>query len=440
MDTLLKVGFGRADITPKTSVPLDGYGNAATRFSQEQRDKLMATCIAFVDPDGNTALLFTTDALHAYQEFTEPVRRELAAEFGIPYESINIAGTHSHSCPAMLLNCPEIEEYKKVYHDGLMEAGRKAMADLAPAVCYVGTTQTERMNFNRHNKMADGSFSGDNFGRWGSGFVRHASVNDPWLQVIRYARIGAKDIILLNFQAHPCITGGILRHVCSSDMVGEVRNYLQMKTGARVAYFTGAAGNHNWRSHEPSECRTQEIMEYARLLGDYALVALRRMQQIPGTAVKTVRCDVELELDHSDDHLVPAVMPVWEEWLRCFDRDASNKKARELGLNSIYAIGYLLDRSKLPEKETVPVYAMSAGGVGFACAPYEMFGASGMYIKEQSPFPMTFVVSHCNDAKGYLATEFAFTHGCYEVDGRRYPKGTAEKLADCFVQMLEQIK
>ena len=45
----------------------------------------------------------------------------------------------------------------QLYDDGLMEAGRKAMADLAPAVCYVGATQTERMNFNRHNKMADGS-------------------------------------------------------------------------------------------------------------------------------------------------------------------------------------------------------------------------------------------------------------------------------------------
>ena len=54
--------------------------------------------------------------------------------------------------------------------------------------------------------------------------------------------------------------------------------------------------------------------------------------------------------------------------------------------------------------------------------------------------PMTFVVTHCNDSKGYLATEFAFTHGCYEVDGRRYPKGTAEKLAQNFVEMLHEME
>lgn len=439
MNTLLKVGFGKADITPKTSVPLDGYGNAADRFSKEQRDKLQATCIAFTDPEGNTALLFTVDCLQTYKAFADPVRQQLSQEYGIPFENIHVSGTHSHSCPAMLHECPEIQEYRKLYQEGLIQAAHKAMDDRAPAVCYVSATQTERMNFNRHNKMADGSFCGDNFGRW-VGYVRHASTNDPWLQVVRYARIGAKDIILLNFQAHPCITGGMKNLVCSADMIGEVRNYLQTKTGAKVAYFQGAAGNQNWRSHEPSECRTQDIMEYSKILGDYALVALQRMQQVPGTAVKTIRRDLDLELDHSDDHLVPTVMPVWNEWLQNYDRDASNKKARELGLNSIYSIWYLLERANQPERETVPLYALRVGGVGFACAPYEMFGASGMHIKEQSPFPMNFIVSHCNDSKGYLATEFAFTHGCYEVDGRRYPKGTAEKMADNFVQMLKEIQ
>lgn len=436
MDSLLKVGYGKADITPQGSVPLDGYGNAANRFSQEQRDKLFATCIAFTDPEGNTALLFTVDCLQTYHQFVDPVRKQLSQEFGIPYENINIAGTHSHSAPAMLHECPEIEAYIKLYQEGLLDAARKAMEDRAPAITYVGATQTERMNFNRHNKMADGTFAGDNFGRWGSGFVRHASTNDPWLQVVRFARIGAKDVVLINFQAHPCITGGISKYVCSADMIGEVRNYVQTMTGARVAYFQGAAGNHNWRSHEPSEPRTQEIMEYSKILGDYVLRALQRTQQVPGTAVKAVRRDLDVALDHSDDHLVETVMPIWEEWQKNFDRDASNKQARAIGLNSIYSIWYLLDRAKLPQRETVSLYAMQVGGIGFACAPYEMFGASGLYIKEQAPCPLTFIVTHCNDAKGYLATEFAFTHGCYEVDGRRYPKGTAEKFAETFLEML----
>lgn len=438
MNTLLKVGYGKADITPKTSVPLDGYGNAAFRFSKEQRDKLMATCIAFCDPNGNKAMMFTVDCLQTYAAFATPVRQQLSEEFDIPFENINIAGTHSHSAPAMWHECPEIVAYRQQYMDGLLKAGREAMADLTPAVTYVSAVQTEGMNFNRHNKMADGTFAGDNFGRF-VGYVRHASVSDPWLQVVRYARIGAKDVVLLNFQAHPCSTGGVGKYVCSSDVIGELRDYLATKTFARIACFQGAAGNHNWRSHEPSEIRTQDTKEYAKLLGDYALKALRRTQQVPGTEVKAIRRDIELEYDHSDDHLVPVVTPICQEWWENYDRDASNKQARELGLNSIYAACYLLDRAALPEKDRMPIYALKVGGLGFACAPYEMFGASGMHIKEQSPMPMTFIVTHCNDSKGYLATEFAFSHGCYEVDGRRYPKGTAEKLADTFLEMLHEM-
>ena len=88
----------------------------------------------------------------------------------------------------------------------------------------------------------------------------------------------------------------------------------------------------------------------------------------------------------------------------------------------------------------MPIYALKVGPLGFACAPYEMFGANGMFIKEWSPYAMTFVVTHCNGSKSYLASKLAFHHGCYEVDSRWYPEGTAELLADNFVDMLKELK
>ena len=86
------------------------------------------------------------------------------------------------------------------------------------------------------------------------------------------------------------------------------------------------------------------------------------------------------------------------------------------------------------------LFALKVGDLAFACAPYEMFGESGMHIKEFAPYAMTFIMSCCNDSRSYLATKLAFNHGCYEVDSRWYPVGTAEKLADEFVEMLKEIK
>ena len=54
-------GYGRADITPRFSVPLQGYGKVERRMSERILDKLYATCVAFsdgaiVDPPQEDAL------------------------------------------------------------------------------------------------------------------------------------------------------------------------------------------------------------------------------------------------------------------------------------------------------------------------------------------------------------------------------------------------
>jgi hypothetical protein len=53
--------------------------------------------------------------------------------------------------------------------------------------------------------------------------------------------------------------------------------------------------------------------------------------------------------------------------------------------------------------------------------------------------PVTFVVSCCNGAFAYLASKAAFDYGCYEKDNRKFVRGTAEKVADNFVEMLKEM-
>lgn len=442
MDTLIKVGFGRADITPETHLPLGGYGNSAHRISEEIRDSLKATCVAFTDPDNNTVLLFTTDMIRVDPTLANQVRDVLCAEFGLPRENVMLAATHTHSAPEFgEVNYPGMKEFKEKYVEGLCAAGRKAMADRLPTITYVGFAQTDRLNFIRHYKIADGTYAGANFGNWAPGVVGHASCNDPWVQVIKFDRIGAKPVLLVNFQAHPCFTGGVDKKVTSADYIGELRSYLENKTASRFAFFQGAAGNHNGISFYARETRTYDVVEYAHLLGDAVLQALEAPVQITGNKVAMVHRALDLPMDHTESaELVAKCEEINNEWLEKADRNLSNKRAREIGLNSIYAVRGVLMRQKLPESEVMDIYAFRVGELGFICAPYEMFGANGMFIKEYSPYAMTFVVSCANHAQAYLASDLAFTHGCYEVDTRRFPRGTAEKCAENFVEMLKEIK
>ena len=83
--------------------------------------------------------------------------------------------------------------------------------------------------------------------------------------------------------------------------------------------------------------------------------------------------------------------------------------------------------------------AVSFGDVGFAWAPYEMFDTNGSFIKENSPFPVTFVAECANGGNGYFPSSLAWDNAGYEVDTCKYVKGTAEELADNYVAMLDQL-
>ena len=122
--------------------------------------------------------------------------------------------------------------------------------------------------------------------------------------------------------------------------------------------------------------------------------------------------------------------------------DLSGKVAVVTGAGGVLCSNFakVLARAGAKESELMDIHAVRVGSIGFAGAPYEMFGINGQYIKERSPYAATIVVSCCNDARSYLASDLAFSHGSYEVDIRRYPRGTAEKMAEQFVEMLAEMK
>lgn len=441
MEELLKVGYGRAEITPDEPVNLTGYGNDALRVAETFRDKLYATCIAFTGTDGTTALLYTTDTTATYASVTGPVRQKIADELGLPIENIHVASTHTHSAPSVTMENPAIEGYRRKYSDGLLQAGREALEDRTEAYIYVGNTNTENMNFVRHYKMADGTFAGANFGSFKAGCVGHTSQPDTSVQVIKFVRPGTKDVVLMNFQAHPCFTGGMDKRVLSADYIGDLRTYVETKTGARFAFFQGAAGNLNGVSYVAHENRTSDSAEYGRILGEYALKALTCTRSVTGDMTVAIGSrELELELDHSDDNLLEQAEELWKEWRETFDRPACNAKAKAMGQNSIYAVGHIISRSKREKTEKMTIYALRVGPLAFVCAPYEMFCQSGMTIKEWAPYSMTFIVQMCNDYRNYFATRLAFSHGCYEVDTRRYACGTAEMVTDRYLELLTEIK
>ena len=439
----LKVGYGRVDITPTESIPLGGYGNSDTRLSTGYLDPLYLTCIAFTDSDNNTILLFGQDLLGANAKWTKPARQAIASATGIPADHIAFSGTHTHSAPDSTAEHPATEAFTKNYPQYALEAAQAALKDQAPASLYYGSTTVEGMNFIRHYLLENGTYAGSNFGDFNSAPIKeHAEANDPEMQILKIDRVDEKkkDILVMNWQAHPCFTdGGGNGTNLSADFIGAARDYVEEKTGCHFSYFTGAAGNHNAVSKIKSEMHNLTCQEYGAKLGQAMIDALGTLTKAQDGPVKSTQLIYKAPRNQADvDKLAEA-----QEVMEVYEKQGSNAafvRARELGLSSRFHASSIISRAGNLTPVSLELNAFSIGSCSFIFAPFELFAATGRDLKENTPFDQTFICTCAINSLGYMPSESAYEYGCYESDTSRYEKGTAEKVRDTYLDMLKELQ
>ncbi|MBR2616433.1 MAG: hypothetical protein IKC69_07130 [Clostridia bacterium] len=437
----LQIGYGRVDVTPDYPVAI--AGSAAKRISEGVLDPIYITCIALRQGD-LTVLFATMDLVGSYEEFTEPVRLAIAQELGLPRRRVLLNATHTHSSvSARDLNNHGIRRFYEDFLRKALACAKEAMADLAPAEPYYGSIETEGMVWVRHYKMADGSFAGANFGSFkNSAIVGHACEPDGQMQLLRFDRQKArkKDVILMNFPAHATINGSSV--LLSADFPGPARDLVARETGALVAYFIAGAGNQVPTSRIPEECFSKDYRVYGEKVGRIACRGLENMTRIENPILRySEKCFVgesnKTGLERSEDAL--AVSAIWKT-VGGRATPEGKKAAKEYGFSSVYAVTAILNRMKFEPTRTLELHALAIGNVSMIFAPYEMFGQSAAAIKRGSPYDMTFVVSCSQNHDGYLPSTLGWELGCYEAQITRYAPGTAERLVEAYVAMLEEMK
>ena len=440
----IQFGFSRKDITPDYPISLTGYGDDDRRINEHVLTPIVADCLAFTDSDNNTVLLYTADLLYPGWSLVSALREAVCKKTGISEDRIMLATTHNHSAPNTHAATNQgVSQFCDDFVQLLTAAAEEALADRAPVDIYIGRSQSEKMTFVRHYIMADGSYAGDNFGNKEQPIQGHVSPADEEIQLIRFQREGKQDVVLMNWQSHAksCSTatsefGKAHRKDLSADFVGYLRQHLEAKTGAVVTYFSGASGNLNPDSRIEQECPSRNPDEFSARLADFAMQGLEKMCLVEGTKVASTQQFVEIPIDHSDDDKIELAKEIWALWGK--DLQLAHDTAKAHGFNNAFATRDIIARHHSEASRKVELNAIGVGGIGFAAVPYEMFCQNGLYVKEQSQFPMTVVMSCCNGYHKYFPSQFAFTHGGYEVDSRLYPKGTAEHMAETLVDMLNK--
>ena len=439
----LHVGYAREkmEVNLGKDIPMGGYGNTDKRLAKGLLDYIYITCIAFAEGD-KTILLYTQDLISTNNTYANLIREGLTAQAGIPAENVMVAATHSHSNPSQSADTyPGIQEFNENYVKAGIKAGLDALADLAPATMYGGSIEVEGMNFVRHYLMNDGTYFGSNFGSSSSGYKDHAADNDPHMGLLKIEREGDKaDILLMNWAAHPCFTGGIDKYDISADYIGTTRMAVESATGMKFAFFLGPAGNQNTNSLMKADKHFLDNNTYGQALAQHAIDALPSLKKIEGTGIQTTSKEITYARNKADLDKIDQAREVYALFSSTGDRAAGNALAVQYGLSSVYHASSIINRSKYGETGTFKIYATRIGNFGFVNAPYEMFAASAVHIRDNSPYENTFVITCSNGAQGYFPTKEAFDYGCYESFTCGYARGIAEDMAAEFVTLLNDIK
>lgn len=427
----LQVGFAKVSITPDYSVSLGGFGDEATRFSEGFVDRIYATCLAMTQGE-ETILVYTVDAQNMSVDMVKSVRNVVSRITEIPGEKIFIGATHSHSTPV------HSGQYKEDLHNWMVQAAQQALEDRAPATVQAGTQDIPGMNFDRHYKTDKGTYFGPSFGTVDGAIVGHGTETDPQIVLVKfdYADESKKDVLMVNWQAHPASASDVGYNQIAAEFVGPMRDELEKLSGMQVAYFTGASGNLVKDSQIESEKHGLGWREYGVKMGQLANDALTCLKPTTGTGIKTYQKMVTVDIDHSWDNMLKEANEVMNVW-RTTTKTAGDALAKTYGFTSTYQANAIVRRSKMAATEDMEINAFSVCGVGFTTGSYEMFATSGKYVKTNSPFDVTFLIT---GNQFYIPVPIAYDYRSYEADTSNYAKGTAEKLAEAYVEILGNVK
>lgn len=432
----LQVGYGKVNITPGYVVGLGGYSDAETRASQGFIDYVYAICIA-VRSGEETILIYTIDTCGLGKNDQDQIRQRVNLVTGIDKEKIFIGATHGHNCPA-LNGYAAADQYLEDFRQGIAQAGQDALADLAPATLHRAKADHEGMNFIRHYTLDDGTFV-DNSGANGNEdrIVGHPMPTDPQMILLKFDRAeDKKDILMVNWQTHPDDAGAIGYNTISPGLIGPMRNKLEKDSGMHVAYFTGASGNQVRKSKMPAEKLDYSWDEYGEALADLAFGMIEKLEPVEGIAIKSSHYILEANVDHSWDHMLAQANEVYDVW-KTKGKEAGDALGKTYGFTSSYQARAIRSRANMGQFIAMEMFAFCIGDVGFTTGTYEMFSDNGIYVKENSPFETTFVITGCSS---YVSSDVAYTYRGYEVDTGFYARGTGEQLAEQYVTMLEGLK
>ena len=437
-EAAFQVGFGRENITPDFPVALSGGGDP-NRISESVIDYIYTTCVAITDPAGNTVLVITNDLQSV--GFRSDITKAVTEATGVPYENILLCSTHNHSGPSQSKSKVGGPEFMNLFIDGIVAACKKALEDRAPATMSAGEIKADGYVFPRHYKMMDGTYAGSSYGNLVADQIESiAYEGDSTLQMVQFTREGKKPVLMMNLGAHATFFSSTTIKTLSSDFPGPMREHIEGNSDVLVAYMIGPAGDQTPSTKYAPKAHGLDHRGYGKAVGQLVVDGLSSLKPYNTGDIKVELFEHTGKTNYNGTDRFLEAKEIYDIFLN-EGYSKGNAAAKSAGFISVYDARSIVTRAKLPKTQQIKLGALAIGDVSFLFASFEMFSETGRYIRENSPYEMTFICTQALDTThDYIPSDIGFKLNCYEAYTAHFEQDTAKNIADQFISTLKDMK
>ncbi len=453
---LLCAGFARVNITPPLGVGITGYFEA--RHAKGVLDELEANAIA-VSCGHDKAVFISIDTLSTpHRAMSEQIRNHIAEVTEIPFEGVFMCATHIHTGPMWGRRKPpqwasdEVvklsEEYAAFMYRRLGDVAKMAVDDLKPAHLGYAIGNVPGISFVRRYFMKDGSIQ-TNPGVNNPNIDKPVGTPDERVNVLRFVRENADDILLVNFGTHPDVIGG---EFISADWPGFTRRTLEKTLpNIKCAFFNGAQGDVNHINVFPKALpdsmknqapKTTKGYEHARFMGQaVAGAVLQVFGDLQFVDVDSVRFAQKI-ID------VPSNMPQPSDMDNAYriaklHEEGKDDEIPNTGMGKVTLIAEAQRMIALehgPAAFPMTIAVIAFGKMALVGIPGEPFTRIGTGIKATDGWDVIMPCCNSNTAEGYFPMYDSYAEGGYEARSSRFKAGVGELIVKEAKELLDKLK
>ena len=470
------VGF---DFTPAIHPEHGAWGT--TPIMTEVDLPLLGRCLA-LKQDDRLLIWFALDLCGNMVCETAELRAQVAAALGIDVEQVIWSTSQTHSSPTLpgsdmpggssitvrgKYDEAYCDEQRKMFVDHCIAAAREAIDGIRPVQIRAGRGYCDSMSYNRRFPMPTGGvkFSRD----YGEG-LQSGKFFDPTIGLVVFEDDAGQPLgAIFNFCSHPATM--INDRYMSSDWVGTARTEIETALdGASAMFVQGFCGDVNCYHIFGTPAQAKAT---GQRLGRAAVAALPNLVPARGVPFGYTFEEVELECRpmHTRDE-VTAELDARQAFADSLETDpattwfaginapeqfnASQKHSFvQVQIKYLNEVMRMLDAGESPpDSLTFGLGGVRIGDVGAVLAHGENFTATGMKVRQRSPFVHTLICGDTNGLFGYLGDDDEIDRGGYETNSfwkmleaggvrgvRLAPgKGSADRIIDASVRLLCQLQ